>query len=167
MREKGACHAAKWAERHGHKYQTAKLEERRTVSGVGANPQVAEDMIRVPIGLEDKNGRGYLADYSAAVIRNSSLPALLGLDSLSKLNTIINCKSGEIWFTDKQGCDTKPKGHHVHMQMVKSRHGDHWYLPIGRFNDGMTKLSEISNSGHLATTSNTTVGGKSSSSSAE
>ena len=77
-------------------------------------------MTRAPIGLEDKSGKFHLVDYSAAVIRSSSLPALLGLDSLSKHNAIINCKSGEIWFTDNPGCDLKPKGYRVHMQMVES-----------------------------------------------
>ena len=55
----------------------------------------------------------------------------------------------------QSGCDIKPRGKHVHLQMVKSRYGDHWYLPIGRFNEVMTKLGEISTSGHLATSSDT------------
>ena len=164
--DKWAIHAARWAADRGHKWKTSKLSERRTVSGVGAGAQSTEDAISIPIGLEDKSGNNYLADYNAAVIRDSSLPALLGLDSLSKQNAIINCKSGEIWFTDKQGCDIKPRGTHVHMQMVKSRHGDHWYLPIGRFKDGMTKLEEVATSGHLAATSKPSASSNSSSSTA-
>ena len=99
-------------------------------------------MSRAPIGLEETKGKFHLVCYSAAVIRNFSLPALLGLDSLSDHNAVINCKAGETWFTDKQGCDIKPRIAHVHMQMVQSRHGDHWYPPIGRFNNIMTKLGE-------------------------
>ena len=67
---------------------------------------------------------------------------------------------------DRKGCDIKPKGNHVHLQIVKHRSG-HWYIPIGRFNDVMTKLGEASTSGHLATTSDKSVGGNSPPSSAE
>ena len=165
--DKWAIHTAHWAKQHGHKHQVGLLPERRTVCGVGAGSQHADESIRVPIGLEDKGGKHHLSSYKAAVIRNSSLPALLGLDSLANRNAVIQCKTGEIWFTDKQGCDIKPRGNHVHLQMVKSRHGDHWYLPIGRFNDVMTRLGEASPPGHLSTTSCKTACGNSSSSSAE
>ena len=100
------------------------------------------------------------------MIRNSSLPALLGMDNLSAHNAVIRCKPGELWFMVKKGCDIKPKGNKVHLQMVKHRSG-HWYIPIGRFNGVMTKLGETSTSGHLATTSDKSVGGNPSSSSAE
>ena len=143
------------------------LSERRTVCGVGAGAQHADESIRIPIGLEYKKGKHHLVDYKAVVIRNSSLPALLGLDSLATHNVVIQCRTGEIWFTDERGCDIKPRGDHAHMQMVKSRHGNHWYLPIGRFNEVMTKLGEAPTSGRLATTSDKSVGGNSSSSSVE
>ena len=150
-----------------HTHQVGLLLERRTVCGVGAGSQHADESISVPIGLEDKCGKHHLSSYKAAVIRNSSLPALLGLDSLASHNAVIQCRTGEIWFTDKQGCDIKPRGNHVHLQMVKSRHGGHWYLPTGRSNDVMTKLGETATSGHLASSSDTPACGKSSSSSAE
>ena len=89
----------------GYKHRTALLPEPRTVSGVGAGVQHADESIRASIGLEEKSGKHHLADYSAAVIRDSSLPALLGLDSLSDHNAVIHCRTGEIWFMDKQGCD--------------------------------------------------------------
>ena len=63
---------------------------------------------------------------------------------------------------DRKGCDIKPKGNHVHLQMVKHRSG-HWYIPMGRFNDVMTKIGEVSTSGHLATASDKSVGGNPSS----
>ena len=162
--DKWAIHSANWAGARGHKHQTKLLRERRTVCGVGAGAQHADESIRIPIGLEDKKGKHHLADYQAAVIRNSSLPALLGLDSLAEHNAVIQCRTGEIWFTDERGCDIKPRGAHVHMQMVKSRHGNHWYLPIGRFNETMTQLGETLSSGHLATSSTTPACGKASSS---
>ena len=115
-----------------------------------------------PYRLGRQEREHHLADYQAAVIRNSSLPALLGLDSLAEHNAVIQCRTGEIWFTDERGCDIKPRGAHVHMQMVKSRHGNHWYIPIGRFNETMTQLGETLSSGHLATSSTTPACGKAS-----
>ena len=97
--EKWVNHIANWAGRRGYKHQTAQLKERRTVCGVGAGAQHADDSTRIPIGLEDKKGKHHLADYKAAVIRNSSLPALLGLDSLSDHNVVIQvelAKSGSL-----------------------------------------------------------------------
>ena len=42
------------------------------------------------------------------------------------------------------GCDIKPKGLHVHMQMKRAPSG-HGYLPIGRFGEAMTKMEK----GHM------------------
>ena len=78
MRRQTGCPHRSVGRQRGYKHQTALLPERRTVSGVGAGSQHADESIRVPIGLDDKSGNHHLADYSAAVIRNnSSLPAFL------------------------------------------------------------------------------------------
>ena len=163
-----AIHAGAWAAKHGHKWTCSKLAARRAVSGVGQGVQHVEDKFSVPIGLEDKKGKHHLGDFKAAVIRNSNLPALLGIDSLSKQNAVIRCRTGEIWFMDSAGCDIKPKGNHVHLQMVKSKSGSgHWFLPVGRFNEVMTRLGQASTDGHLATASTTPASGQPSCSSAE
>ena len=164
--DRWACHAGAWADRRGHKWQVGRLEERRHVSGVGTGTQYADEKVRIPVGLEDTKGKFYLGDYNAAVIRNSNLPALLGMNSLAEHNAVIRCRTGEIWFTDSSGCDIKPKGNHVHLQMKRAASG-HWYLPVGRFNEVMTKLGEATTNGHLASTSNTPACGKPSSSSRE
>ena len=145
--DKWACYAGAWAATCGHKLFCDRLPERRKVSGVGAGTQHADDTIRIPCGFEDTSGKFHLGDDIAAVIRNSSLPALLGMDSLSARNAVIRCKTGEIWLMDKKGCDIKPKGNHVHLRLVKARSG-HWYLPVGRFNNVMTKLGEAWTTGH-------------------
>ena len=71
-------------------------------------------------------------------------------------------KTGEMWFMDDEGCDIKPKGDFVHLQMKKAKTG-HWYLPAGRFGDAMTKLG----AGHMAATSSTPASPRQPSSSSE
>ena len=126
------------------------LPERRIVSGVGSGSQHADERVTIPIGLQDTAGKRFLSTYRAAMVRNSNLPALLGIDSLERLNAVISCSTGEMWFMDEAGCTIKPKGDFVHLQMKKSRTG-HWYLPVGRFGDAMTKLGKS----HMATSSDT------------
>ena len=74
----------------------------------------------MPIGLEDTKGDKHLAAYRAAVVRQSDLPALLGIESLAKMNAVIRCNTGELWFMDSAGCDIVPKGNHVHCQTKKA-----------------------------------------------
>ena len=88
------------------------------------------------------------------------------MNSLAEHNAVIRCRTGEIWFMDKEGCDIKPKGNHVHLQMVKAKSG-HCYLPVGRFNDVTSKFGAATTNGHLATVSDTPACSKPSSSSAE
>ena len=76
-------------------------------------------------------------------MKDSNLPASLGIKSLERLHAVIRCRAGEIWFLGGEGCEIKPKGHHVHLQMKKGFTG-RWYLPVGRFSDDTTKM------GHLA-----------------
>ena len=66
------------------------------------------------------------------------------MDSLSRQNAVVRCRTGEIYFMDDAGCDITPKGEHVHCQMKQTGSG-HWYLPIGRYSDAMIKLER----GHL------------------
>ena len=145
-------HAGQWANSKGHKPRIENLPERRTVSGVGVGSQYADEKVSIPIGLHDTAGKKHLSTYKAAMVRNSNLPALLGIDSLERLNAVISCRTGEMWFMDDAGCTIKPKGDSVHLQMKKSRTG-HWYLPVGRFGEAMTKLG----AGHMAATSSTTA----------
>ena len=49
-----------------------------------------------------------------------------------------------------QGVTLNQNGKHVHLQMKKGQTG-HWYLPVGRFGDAMSKLHE--NDHLVATTS--------------
>ena len=79
--------------------------------GLAALPdRKADAKVSIPIGLQDTAGKKHLSTYKAAMVRNSNLPALLGIDSLERLNAVISCRTGEMWFMDDAGCDIKPKG---------------------------------------------------------
>ena len=146
--EEWAVHAGEWARARGHQWKVGKLPERRVVRGVGSGSQHADDYVDIPIGLEDKRPgqKNWLGMYRAAVVRNSSLPALLGIDSLKKHNAVIRCRTGEIWFLDNADVKIQPQGTYVHCQMKQARSG-HWFLPVGRFNEAMMKMEH----GHLHT----------------
>ena len=112
------------------------------------NAQVTREGITVPVGLEGTDSKKHLCAYRAAIIRGSDVPALLGIDALRRMDALIRCRTGEMWFLGEKGCDITPKGKHVHLQMKKGKSG-HWYLPSGRFSNAMEKMAV----GHLATNS--------------
>ena len=144
--DRWAIHAGQWARQRGHRAIVDNLPQRKHVSGVGNGTQTADERITLPIGLESTDKEKHLSTYRAAVVRNSDLPALLGINSLEKMNAVIRCRTGELWFFVDAGCDIKPKGHHIHLQMEKGSSG-HWYLPVGRFSAALHKMG----AGHLAT----------------
>ena len=65
-------------------------------SGVGSGNQHVDDSIKVPAGVADINGRRLLCHYKAAVVRDLNLPALLGINSLERLDFVIRCRTGEM-----------------------------------------------------------------------
>ena len=144
--ERWAVHAGRWAQARGHKATVFPLDKPKTVHGVGENAQVTREGITAPVGMEDTDGKKHLCAYRAAIIRGSDVPALLGIDALRRMDAVIRCRTGEMWFLGEKGCDITPKGKHVHLQMRKGKSG-HWYLPVGRFSDAMEKMAV----GHLVT----------------
>ena len=117
--ERWAIHAGRWAQARGHKATVYKLAKQILVHGVGKGAQTATEGITVPIGMEDTDGKTHLCAYRVAVVRGSDVPALLGINSLEKMNAIIRCGTGEIWFLDDAGVEIRPKGKFVHLQMEK------------------------------------------------
>ena len=79
-----AIHVGRWAHRRGHKPLVDMLPERKVVSGVGSGSQTVEERVATPVGLEDVRGNKYLSTYRDVAVRNSSFPALLGINSLEK-----------------------------------------------------------------------------------
>ena len=84
------------------------------------------------------------------------------MDSLGRQHAFIPSRTGDSGFLGDEGCDIAPTGKHVHMQMKRARFG-HWYVPVGRFSDAMTKLEHR----HLAIVSDTPGSGSQQSSMAD
>ena len=73
---------------HGHHVQRRDLPKPMEVRGVGKGSQDITTQAVVPGVLED----GDDMDFTTAVIPESPLPALLGLDSLERLNGIVDTR---------------------------------------------------------------------------
>ena len=136
-----AIHAGRWAKTHGHQAIFDKLEKPRTVSSVGVGSQTATDRLTLPISIEDMKGQHHYNKFRAAVVRDSHIPGLMGIRSLEKMNAVIRCRTGEIYFLGDEGCEIKPCENHVHIQM-KRNHIGHWCIPIGRFSDVMKMMGK-------------------------
>ena len=139
--DRWAIHAGRWAKTHGHEAVFDKLEQTKTVSGVGKGSQTAIDRLNLPIAMEDVKGEHHFNQFRAAVVRESFIPGLMGIQSLARLNVVMRCCAGEIYFLGKEGCEIKPCENHVHIQMKKNRTG-HWCIPIGRFAEAMKVMGK-------------------------
>ena len=95
--------------------------------------------------MEDVKGEHHFNQFRAAVVRESFIPGLMGIQSLARLNAVIRCRTGEIYFLGKEGCEIKPCENHVHIQMKRNRTG-HWCIPIGRFAEAIKVMGK---GGHL------------------
>ena len=67
------------------------LEIPQNVMGVGKEADVATKMVNMPIGLTTADG-GVNANYTATVLPNSDVPALLGLNCMQKSKAILDLR---------------------------------------------------------------------------
>lgn len=82
---------------HGTKFQ--KLERVLSVEGVGQNANSTQEEATVPICLPDGN----VCSYTAPMLEDSELPALLGLKSLSEKRCIIDTFNRRLIFVGEGG----------------------------------------------------------------
>jgi len=80
----------------GYKVAQGPLAKPLRVAGVGKDPDRAEWEVRVPIALIDQDGAGVLHEYHAPVMggHGKTLPALLGLQSMSRQNAVLEMAPG-------------------------------------------------------------------------
>ena len=85
----------------GYRVAQGPLERPLRVAGVGKSPDRAEWEVRVPIALVDSEGQGVLHEYHAPVIGGTgkNLPALLGLQSMSRQNAVLEMAPGSEYLT--------------------------------------------------------------------
>lgn len=75
----------------GHNVAQGKLEKPLHIAGVGKGTDKAEWEVHVPIALVDCEGNGGLHEFHAPVVGGTGkiLPALLGLQSMSRQNSVL------------------------------------------------------------------------------
>jgi hypothetical protein len=83
----------------GHGCQFQKLQRVLSVEGVGQNANSTSDEVTMPICLPD----GDVCSYTAPVLEDSELPALLGLKSLSEKRCIIDTFNRRLIFVGEGG----------------------------------------------------------------
>ena len=72
----------------GHGCAWQKLKKTLSIEGVGKSANEATEGVTAAICLED----GTVGSFQTAVVDDSELPALLGLNSLTKLKAVIDCE---------------------------------------------------------------------------
>ena len=119
-----------------------RLEQVRTVKGVGHGSQSAEYEVELTCGLQDVRGQYHEELYRAPCIEGWGGPGLMGIQSLERNDALIRCKTGEIWFLGRGGVKIEPSPGSRHFQMRKARSG-HWLLPISKFSSKGAKSAGI------------------------
>ena len=68
------------------------------VSGVGTGSQACTHNVQLPVAVQLDNGAGFLeGTYTAPIVPNSSLPALLGLEACHRERAIIDCLNNKLY----------------------------------------------------------------------
>jgi hypothetical protein len=114
----------------GHKTTWHMLSKPKGVSGVGDNAKVCTHRAVVPGCLED----GTLMKYCPAVIPESDIPPLLGINTMADLNVYFGTKRGHFVMVP-HGCEDQikwPAGTKF-IQMRKAPSG-HWLLIASAWN---------------------------------
>lgn len=79
--------------------KSTKRENPLHVSGVGTNSQECHYDTQLPLTLRDIYGNPVECTYTAPTVNNSSLPALLGLNSLINVGALMDFRNMHIHFT--------------------------------------------------------------------
>ena len=75
------------------------------VSGVGNGSQECEFDCALPIAMKQMKGTVTKAQFHSPAIVKSDLPALLGLDTLTKRNVVIDFRTRTLYLCGPGGCD--------------------------------------------------------------
>ena len=126
---------SKWVDRVTRLASIYNLEVHRVsldhpvnVGGVGNGTQTCTESVDVPISTSP----GVISRYSAPIVPDSHLPALLGNKSLRRNRALIDCGTGRLWFVGPGDIRMQMPPGSVEMQMELSASG-HWLLPITEY----------------------------------
>ena len=99
--EKWAREVAVKAKNNGHQPSQKKMTQPFTVQGVGTGTNDAKWEVNLPIAVSDEEGTTKLCEYHAPTVsgEGSDLPALLGLESMSKNRAVLEMTDGQEYLT--------------------------------------------------------------------
>ena len=116
------------AKAHGHGTEYSKLKKVNSIDGVGAKPSTCSQTAVVPIALPD----GTLATYSASLIDESDVPALLGLNSLTEKSALVDTMHDQVILVGKGGFELRLSPGSTVLQCQRSPTG-HLMLPASNW----------------------------------
>ena len=91
------------AKKHGHGTTYQNLDKKMPVSGIGENSSSCASIAKVPIMLHG----GLKASYTAPLIEGSNVPALLGTQSMTQHNCIIDLVHNQLIMLGPGGIEIK------------------------------------------------------------
>ena len=99
--ERWAQEVAAKAMSSGHTPSQKKMNQPFTVQGVGKGTNEAKWEVHLPIAINDDDGNTRLHEYRAPTVggKGKELPALLGLESMSKQKAVLEMTEGSEYLT--------------------------------------------------------------------
>eukprot|EP00971_Amphidinium_carterae_P344784 6485386-Amphidinium_carterae.2 len=105
---------------------TSRPSSGRSLYGVGGNSPLVQECVTVWLMVLAKNDHGQQEElpitFTAEVLSQAAVPALLGLNSMSGMRGKVDSKLGQLTFKAQNGSDCK-------VQMLRANTG-HWMVPI-------------------------------------
>jgi hypothetical protein len=129
-----ALNVATSALKNGRKPEQVKRERPLRVSGVGHGSDVATHNVSLPIVVQSINGECSSGTFDMPTVKNSNLPGLLGLTSLTNRRSVIDCTTKTLYFLGPDDYDlstSMPAGTQT-FQLVSAPSG-HLVLPITKY----------------------------------
>ena len=126
--DKWIARASKIASEHG---QGTTITDRpaQSVEGVGSGSSIIDKQAKVPVCLAN----GKVGVFETAVVSNSELPALLGLDGLERNKALIDIQGKRLIYVGKGGYELHLSPGSITMQLEKVPSG-HLLLPATEWN---------------------------------
>ena len=143
-----ACNA------YGPQVERTKRLRPLTVTGVGKQDQVCDEDWKFPIAMPLEEGRVMPCSYISPVIKDSGIPALLGLNTLKTMGAVIDCKTFKIYLPGPEGHKHLPCEGTKVLQAECSESG-HMLVPCDEFARLLAQPREAEPAKVVSLTSNT------------
>jgi len=130
------------ARQHGKQPQVTPLNNALNIEGVGSGSQQCVDKGTVACALRD----GTETTFSAPIVPNSEIPALLGLESLSQKRALLDTYSKKLYLVGPGGYSIKLSPGSTVLDLQSAPSG-HLLLPVSEFDKLQPSTTAKANSG--------------------